>query len=239
MKTVHEVSSISGVSIRTLHHYDAIGLLKPTKITEAGYRLYDESAMVRLQTILIYRELGFALADIRQILDSPEFDLRTALSQHIEMLRMQRSHIDSLITQAERMIEGENADFRAFDNSKMTEYAKEVKERWGSTASCKESQSKAESRSDEENKNIADGLMSMFSEFGALRNNKPDSEEAQNAVSNLQEYITQNYYACDKTILACLGQMYIGDERFRENIDKAGGEGTAKFASEAIEFFCK
>ena len=74
MKTVHEVSRISGVSVRTLHHYDAIGLLKPTAVTEAGYRLYDDAALARLQNILLYRELEFPLKEIKAILDQPEFD---------------------------------------------------------------------------------------------------------------------------------------------------------------------
>lgn len=74
MKTVHEVSRISGVSVRTLHHYDAIGLLKPTAVTEAGYRLYDDAALARLQNILLYRELEFPLKEIKDILDHPEFD---------------------------------------------------------------------------------------------------------------------------------------------------------------------
>ena len=74
MKTVHEVSRISGVSVRTLHHYDAIGLLKPTAVTEAGYRLYDDAALARLQDILLFRELEFPLKEIKAILDHPEFD---------------------------------------------------------------------------------------------------------------------------------------------------------------------
>ena len=74
MKTVHEVSRISGVSVRTLHHYDAIGLLKPTAVTEAGYRLYDDAVLARLQNILLYRELEFPLKEIKAILDHPEFD---------------------------------------------------------------------------------------------------------------------------------------------------------------------
>lgn len=74
MKTVHEVSRISGVSVRTLHHYDAIGLLKPTAVTEAGYRLYDDAALAKLQNILLYRELEFPLKEIKAILDHPEFD---------------------------------------------------------------------------------------------------------------------------------------------------------------------
>lgn len=84
MKTVIEVSKLAGVSVRTLHHYDAIGLLKPSKVSEAGYRLYDDTALARLQNILLFRELKFPLKKIRQILDSPDFDPREALAQQID-----------------------------------------------------------------------------------------------------------------------------------------------------------
>mgnify|MGYP000881895910 CR=1 FL=1 len=90
MKTVKEVSRITGVSVRTLHHYDAIGLLKPTAVTEAGYRLYDDAALERMQSILFFRELQFPLKDIKRILDAPDFDPMTALAQQVHLLEMQR-----------------------------------------------------------------------------------------------------------------------------------------------------
>ena len=86
MKTVNEVSKITGVSVRTLHHYDAIGLLRPTAVTEAGYRLYDDKALGRLQTILLFRQLQFPLKEIKKILDSPHFDPHDALAQQIDLL---------------------------------------------------------------------------------------------------------------------------------------------------------
>ena len=94
MKTVKEVSRLTGVSVRALHHYDAIGLLKPTRVTEAGYRLYDEESLQRLQTILLFRELQFPLKEIKEILDSPGFDPIPALEQQIKMLELQRRHLD-------------------------------------------------------------------------------------------------------------------------------------------------
>ena len=98
MRTVNEVSKLTGVSVRTLHHYDAIGLLKPTKITEVGYRLYDDTAIRRLQNILLFRELQFPLKQIKSILDSPMFDQKEALKQQIKLLELQRKHIDELIS---------------------------------------------------------------------------------------------------------------------------------------------
>ena len=100
MMTVHEVSKISGVSIRTLQYYDSIGLLKPSDYTESGYRLYDDIAMERLQLILLFRELEFPLKDIKKILDSPNFDKEKALAQQIELLKLKMEHLENLLNLA-------------------------------------------------------------------------------------------------------------------------------------------
>ena len=97
MMTVNEVSKLTGVSARTLHYYDTIGLLKPAQMTESGYRLYDDAALERLQSILLFRELQFPLKEIRNILDSPNFDRNKALDQQITLLRMKKEHIENLI----------------------------------------------------------------------------------------------------------------------------------------------
>ena len=98
MKTVREVAKITGVSVRTLHHYDAIGLLHPSRVTDAGYRLYDDTALARLQTILLFRQLQFPLKEIKEILDAPEFDPMDALEAQIELLRLQRQHLQAVNT---------------------------------------------------------------------------------------------------------------------------------------------
>jgi len=144
MKTVKQVSKQTGVSVRTLHHYDAIGLLKPTQVTEAGYRLYDDTALQRLQSILLFRELQFPLRDIQAILDSPGFDPMAALDQQICLLELQRQHLDDLISHA-RKIQQTGAllmDFTPFDHSKMDEYATQAKAKWGKTEAYQEFEAK-------------------------------------------------------------------------------------------------
>ena len=241
MYTVHEVSEMSGVSVRTLHHYDAIGLLKPTEVTPAGYRLYDEACLQRLQSILLFRELQFSLNEIREILDDPVYDPQAALTQQIELLELQRDRLDRIIQQAKDMKEkGEGSmGFDVFDKTKIEEYKQEAKEKWGGTEAFKESVQKAAGRTAAQETELADGLMDVFREFGALRGSAPESAEAQKKVAQLQQYITDHYYTCTKEILKGLGQMYTADERFRSNIDKAGGDGTAEFAAKAIAVFCK
>ena len=236
MKTVHEASQISGVSVRTLHHYDAIGLLRPTAVTEAGYRLYDDTALARLQSILLFRELAFPLKEIKRIMDDPQFDQATALEQQIRLLELQQERLSRLIDLArETMKTGvTHMDFTAFDNSKLEQYAAEVKERWGNTAAYQESAQRPAA----EQKDAAAGLMAQFARMGRLRTGDPAGQEAQAAVRELQEFITKHFYTCTPEILAGLGQMYTADDRFRISIDAAGGEGTADFAGKAITVYC-
>ena len=241
MKTVKEVSSITGVSVRTLHHYDAIGLLKPTRVTEAGYRLYDDTALQRLQAILLFRELQFPLKEIREILDSPGFDQKEALQQQIHLLELQRQHLDTLISHARKiqMTGVTIMDFTPFDRSELDEYAAQAKARWGKTDAYKEFEQKTAGQTPAQMQSAGDALMGIFAQFGAIRHTSPASAEAQALVAKLQGFITEHYYTCTKPILLGLGQMYIAGDSMTENIDRAGGEGTAEFAHQAIEIYCK
>lgn len=125
MRTINEVSKLTGISVRTLHHYDKIGLLKPTKITEAGYRLYDDTALERLQHILLFKELQFSLKDIKNILEHPDFDRNKALEQQIELLTLKKEHLENLIlfVRGIKWLGVKYMDFSAFDTKKMDEYA--------------------------------------------------------------------------------------------------------------------
>jgi DNA-binding transcriptional MerR regulator len=240
MKTVKEISRISGVSVRTLHHYDAIGLLKPARITESGYRLYDEASLQRLQTILLFRQLQFPLKEIRQILDDPQFDPMLALQQQIQLLQLQRQHLDDLISHALQIQKKGrfDMDFSTFDTSKLDRYAAEAKEKWGKTDAYQEFEEKTAGQSFAQLQSTGDGLMNIFREFGAIRHLPADTQEAQALVKKLQDYITAHYYTCTKQILQGLGSMYIAGDSMTENIDAAGGEGTAQFVHRAIQIFC-
>ena len=241
MKTVKEVSLLTGVSVRALHHYDAIGLLKPTRVTEAGYRLYDDTALRRLQTILLFRQLQFPLKEIREILDSPGFDPMEALTQQIHLLELQRKHLDNLISHA-RKIQTTGVfsmDFSTFDTTELDQYTAEAKARWGKTKAWQEYEQKAAGQTAEQKQSTGDALMDIFARFGKIRHLSPESQEVQELVASLQDFITRHYYTCTKPILQGLGQLYIAGDSMTENIDKAGGEGTARFAHDAIEIFCR
>ena len=241
MKTVTEVSRLTGVSVRTLHHYDAIGLLKPTRVTEAGYRLYDDAALGRLQTILLFRELQFPLKEIRQILDTPGFDPVAALTQQIKMLELQRDHLNDLIAHARQIQKTGVMDmnFKPFDKTEMEAYTAQAKAKWGKTDAYKEFQQKTAGQTQQQIQSTGDALMDIFAEIGTIRDGSPGSPEAQALVAKLQAFITDNYYTCTKQILRGLGQMYVAGDSMTDNINKAGGAGTAEFAHQAIEIYCK
>lgn len=239
MRTVNEVSKLTGVSVRTLHHYDAIGLLKPAKFTDAGYRLYDDASLVRLQNILMFRELQFPLREIKAILDSPDFYPGEALEQQIILLEQQRKHIEDLISFAREIQRKgvDNMNFDAFDKTEMDSYAKEVKERWGATGAYKEYAQRAKGKTGKDLDVAADKMQALFAGLGSLRELPPTEDEVQDRIGELQAFISDNYYPCTIDILSGLSQMYVCDERFRKNIDKLGGDGTAEFVRQAVTIY--
>ena len=241
MKTVNEVSKLTGISVRTLHHYDEIGLLKPSSTTEAGYRLYDDTALERLQHILLFRELQFPLKDIKEILDSPDFERNKALEQQIELLTLKKEHLENLILFARgiKLLGVKYMDFSAFDTKKLDEYAAQAKESWGKTEAYKEFEEKSKNWTEETDKILEVEVMSMFAEFGEMKDLNPGDEKVQAQVKKLQDFLTEHFYNCTPQILRGLGRMYAGGGEFTENIDSVGGEGTAEFTHKAIEIYCK
>ena len=241
MMKIHEVSRLTGVSIRTLQYYDKIGLLHPADYTDAGYRMYDDAALETLQQILLFRELEFPLKDIREIISSPDFDRSRALEQQIELLKLKKEHIENLIDLATgiKAMEVKTLKFDAFDTGKIDEYAAQAKASWGTTPAYQEYEEKSKGRTKEDNRKIQQEMMDLFGEFGQIRHTDPASEEAQAMAKKLQDYITEHMYTCTKEILGGLGKMYAGGGDFTKNIDSFGGEGTAAFAAKAIEIYCR
>ena len=237
MKTVHEVSKLAGISVRTLHYYDSIGLLSPTETTEAGYRLYDDAALERLQCILLFRELEFPLKDIKAILDSPTFERNKALEQQVRLLELKKEHLQNLIDLARgiQLIGVKKLmDFSAFDTKKLDEYAKQAKESYGTSPAYKEFEEKSKGRTKEQEKQLGIGMMNLFADFGKLLDHDVTDDIVQQKVAKLQAYITEHFYTCTPEILTSLGEMYAGGGSMTENIDAYGGVGTAEFAAKAI-----
>ena len=241
MKRVTELAKQAGISVRTLHHYDAIGLLKPTRVDRSGYRYYDETAVERLYLILLFRELGFPLKEIGTILDAPDYDRNRVLEQQVALLEKKRDRLDYMANMARgiRLVGIKYLEFGGFDVNRIEEYAAQAKTLYGKTDAYKEYAEKTVSYTKDQWQQVNDGLNAVLAKFAERMNNghTADSDDVQTLVKELQTHITENYYTCTNEILAGLGQMYVADERFKTNIDKHAS-GTAEFISKAIKTYC-
>ena len=239
MKTVSEISKITGLSIRTLHYYDKVGLLYPSKVSEAGYRLYDEEALEILQHIMLFRELKFSLKEIKEILQCSDFERNKLLEQQIQLLTLKKEHIENLITFAWGIqgIGVKHMDFSAFDAKKIDDYTAQVKATWGKTEAYREFEEKTKNQTEEQKNQAGENLMELFAEFGQMKDRSPEDELVQKQVKKLQDYITEHFYTCTDVILSGLGRMYSGGGSMTENIDKKGGSGTGAFVDQAIQYF--
>lgn len=222
-----------GVSVRTLRHYDEIGLVKPTQVGENGYRYYDREAMALLQQVLFYRELGMSLKEIGPLLQAPETQRRKALEAHRHLLELKKQQLEGLLQLVDDTLGGKTMQkpkiTQADIDTAKEQYAAEAKARWGHTDAWKQSQGKTPN---------AAKMEEIFQGFAALLGTDPADRAVQAQVKTWQQFITDNLYPCTDEILAGLGQMYVCDERFTANLDKYG-EGTAKLMSDAIKIYCK
>ncbi len=239
---VSEFAKITGVSVRTLRYYDEIGLLKPDIVDGGnGYRYYCESALGRMQEILFYRELDFELSEIAKIISSPDYDKKEALRSQKELLILKKQRLERIIESLESAERGEGiVSFEVFGEGEVNSYKEEVKARWGETAAYKEQTEKTAEYTENAWKTFGRELNEIIKGFAEIKatGEAAESKRAQEQVKRLQDFITKTQYTCTKEILASLGEMYVADERFRKNIDKAG-IGTARFISTAVKKYCE
>ena len=239
MKTVKEVCRLTGVTARTLHHYHSISLLKPTQVTAAGYRLYDETALERLCMIRLYRELGLSLKEIQTILDAPDAHRNRVLDQQITQMQKQVKQLQNRITLAKgiQMLGVNYMNFKDFDPQKTDEYSTQAKMLYGKTDAYREFEQKSKGRTGEEEKNLGNQVMDFFARLGKMRPCEPNSEPALAWAKELQDFFTAHFYTCTPQILQSLAQSYAGGGSMTENIDQAGGAGTGAFAKEVIDAY--
>jgi DNA-binding transcriptional MerR regulator len=244
MMKVKEVSELAGVSVRTLHHYDEIGLLTPEHATEAGYRLYSDRDLETLQQILFFRELDLPLKQIKDILQDPTFDPKEALELHRKMLLEKRRRIDKVLDTLEKTIRQAKGEihmsnqekFEGFDFSN-NPYEQEARERWGDEA-VDASKKKLGGMSQDERKAMEDGMNAIYRKLAALRHDPADSDEAQAAIKEWYDFLNGGGFGHHYSLEAFkgLGQMYVDDERFTRNIDKFG-DGLATFMRDAMAVY--
>ncbi|MGT2742368.1 MerR family transcriptional regulator [Streptococcus plurextorum] len=237
MKTVKEVSQLAGVSIRTLHHYDKVGLLKPTALSQSGYRLYDDQALLRLQTILLFRELDMPLKYILDLLDADEVTKQHILAEQLQILQLKRRHLDKIIGLTQALIKGDDKmDFTTFNQEELKALQEEAKSRWGHTEAYQDFQAR---NAVADVAKLNSDMMTIFAQFKPLMTLTVDDSLVQRQVKHLQSYISQHFYPCNNQILEGLGEMYSSDSRFTETIDQHAGQGVSQFVSQAIAHFVK
>lgn len=220
------MADIAGVSVRTLHYYDQIGLLKPKHVSPAGYRLYTDEDLERLQQILFFKELDFDLHDIKAILDDPGFDRYKALIAHKELLIEKKKRLERIIKTVDKTIQSikggikmdEKDMFEGFDMSEIekhkAKYADEVKKRWGNTDAYRESMEKTSKYTKEDWAKIISRQKELDTKLAALMDKGPADPEVQELISQRRQYITDYFYNCTPEIFRGLGEMYVNDERF-------------------------
>ena len=241
---------MSGISARTLRHYDEIGLLKPARIASSGYRIYGQHEVDVLQQILFYRELGFSLEDIKTLLTAPGFDKANAFASHLSELHKKRERLDTLISNVTKSIaalKGEaamsdNEKFEGFKQSLIDEnerqYGAEVRAKYGNHAMNKSNanlKGLTQEKYDESERlrvAIEDALKAAF-DIG-----DPAGELAQKACDLHRQWLCIFYPKYSKEYHRGLGEMYVADERFRANYDKLA-PGCTEFLRDAINFYCK
>ena len=240
---IKEFADFTGVSVRTLHYYDKIDLLKPASVDkDNGYRYYNEKNAERMFEIMFLRELDFSLNSIKDILFSPDYNKKEAFRRQKMLLTIKKQRLERLLDALDKAEKGE-FDMKVLNNNEYENakysYEKEVKEKWGNTDAYKQSLEKTAGYTKEKWQITTDGLDCVMGNFATAMKNgiSSNSAEAAALAAKLQHYITDNFYTCTKDILSGLGEMYVLDERFKANIDKHG-EGTAEYVRNAIKAYC-
>ena len=242
--SVGKVSEISGVSIRALHHYDKIGLLKPKRKSDSNYRSYGVEELERLQQILFYKHLEFTLSEIGELLDDPHFDrLRALKFQKIQLLQ-QKERIHELLKTIDQSIKNLEGDKEMKESDLYRGFSKEQVEAWNKEVDANYDDSiVAEARINIKNMSNNDGLAvkqemeNIAREMSFLLGNPVDDVRVIMLMER-QHQANEQFYKTSAEIFKGLGKMYISDERFKKYYDKYGS-GTAKFMSDAMTYYAE
>ncbi len=241
--TVSQVAGLARVTVRTLHHYDEIGLLEPSQRSRSGYRLYSLSDLERLHQILLFRELGFSLDGIQQVLAATAFDRAAALRAQRGLLKDKVKRTENVIRAVDRALRalqrGETMDekkmFEGFEDFDHSPYAQEAEERWGETEAYKESMRRTKRYTKEDWAGIKAEAESVESRLAELltAGARPDDEEAMDAAEAHRLHLDRWFYSVSHAMHVGLGQMYTADPRFREHYERRV-PGLADFVEAAI-----
>lgn len=245
--TVQQLASLAGVSVRTLHYYDEVGLLNPNRIARNGYRYYEEPELLRLQQILFFRELDFNLEQIRQIFSSPNFDMRAALQDQKNLIKLKRQRLDRLVQTIDKTIKKINKEtimqdeelYGNFSKEEMDKYAEEARQRWGHTQAFKQSQERVQ-------KMGKAGLAKVIKDAGELTleiaaamkaGQETKSEEVQKLIARHYEGL-RAFYEPNLQMYRGMAKMYVDDPRFKANYENVA-VGLAEFMRDGMLYFAE
>ncbi|MFI1764621.1 MerR family transcriptional regulator [Streptomyces sp. NPDC020800] len=241
--SVGQVAGFAGVTVRTLHHYDGIGLLVPSERTHAGHRRYGDGDLDRLQQILFYRELGFPLDEVQALLDDPDADPRVHLRRQHELLTARIEKLQKMAAAVEHAMEARTMGinltpeerFEVFGDKDPEKYAEEAEQRWGGTEAYAESQRRAARYTKEDWKRLQAEVDDWTGRYVALMTagEQPSGEAAMDLAEEHRLHIGKWFYECPHPMHRCLGAMYVADERFKAFYDSMR-PGLADHLSEAI-----
>lgn len=241
--SVGQVAGFAGVTVRTLHHYDDIGLLVPSERSHAGHRRYGDGDLDRLQQILFYRELGFPLDEVAALLDDPDTDPRAHLRRQHELLTARIEKLQKMAAAVEQAMEARTMGinltpeerFEVFGDKDPEQYAEEAEQRWGGTEAYAESQRRAASYTKDDWKRVQAESADWMERYSALMaaGEQPTGEAAMDLAEEHRRHIGKWYYDCPYEMHRCLGEMYVSDERFKAFYD-ATREGLAQHLRDAI-----
>ncbi len=241
--TVGHVAGLAGVTVRTLHHYDEIGLLTPAHRSGAGYRRYTDGDLERLQDIRYYRELGFGLDEIAALLADPHADHRAHLKRQHDLLTSRIGRLSDMVAAVERAMEAETMGismtpeerFEVFGDNDPAQYAEEAEQRWGETDAYRESHRRTKSYTKDDWMAIkAESAALTDAAAAALAAGEPaSSNAAMDAVERHRQHISRWFYECDYGMHRGLAEMYVADERFAANYERVA-PGLAQYMHDAI-----
>lgn len=243
--TIKQLAQAAQVSVRTLHHYDAIGLLKPASLKKNGYRQYEEPQLLRLQHILFYKELGFSLDEIKAILDAPGFNTRQALLEQKKALHLKKIRLGKLIKTIDNTIHNmdtkkdtqPDALYDAFSDADYQQYAAEVKAKYGNSDAYKQSQARMKQMTNADMQRIKAEGGAIVQALADVMDKQVDHTDVQKLIGDYHTHMNQ-FYDCSKAHFGKLGEMYIADPRFTAFYDNVK-PGLAQFVHDAIQVYCE
>ncbi|MGL5831594.1 MAG: MerR family transcriptional regulator [Candidatus Altimarinota bacterium] len=243
--TVQQLAKLAGVSVRTLHHYDQIGLLKPARVEKNGYRKYEERELLQLQQILFFRELDFPLEEVMRVMTAPGFDLKAALNDQRKLIELKKKRLNGLIKTIDKTINKLNQKnqmkdeelYGSFDKDEMNQYAEEAKQRWGHTDAYKQSQERYAKMSKEDLQKLKEDGEKWCAKLATMMDLDPAGAEVQAMIAEHYNSL-RTWYEPNLKMYRGLADMYVADARFTAYYDKHA-PGLAKFLQAAMHAYCE